>query len=131
MADPLSPAVAVCAGGITCIPFLVALGMDPVNMVAGLAGVVVVQAFLPRKDGDKSLKGVVLFGSASMFVAAWGGPVLAAGAIGALPENWQWIKTLPTEHVKAVSAGIAGGFAQPFLLWLQSKWPKPAPPVKE
>jgi hypothetical protein len=131
MADAVTPA-AVCAGGIPCIAFMSAIGMDPVNMVAGLAGVVVVQTFLPSQDEPKELRKIALFGTASMIVAAWGGPVIAVGVVGAMPDAWQWIKGLPADHVRAVSAGIAGGFAQPLMLWLRSLMPKrAAPPLKE
>lgn len=140
MPDPVAP-LAICAGGLPCISFMMALGLDPVNMAAGLCGVVVVQTFLPRKEGPteadtlKIVLRIAAFGTASMIVAAWGGPIIAAGLLGVVPEGWQWIKSLPTDHVKTVSAGIAGGFAQPLVLklpeWFSTFRAKLAPAPKE
>lgn len=138
--DLVAPA-AVCAGGIPCIKFMMALGLDPVSLAAGLCGVVVIQTFLPRKEGPteadtlRAVLRIAAFGTASMIVAAWAGPVIAAGFLGAIPDNWQWIKSLPPDHVKTISAGIAGGFAQPIVLklpeWIALFRARLAPAPKE
>lgn len=121
MADAVTPAAA-CAGGVVSMACLASLGFDPAHMVWGLMGVVIVQTCLPRTENKPLTVAGIAVGST--LLANVGAPFVAP-AVMSTGENWAWLKSVDPAHIKAASAAVVGGFAQPLLLWGKSLLPKP------
>lgn len=131
VATPTAAAAASAAGGALAAPFLASIGVDPGSMVAGLMGVVMVQVFLQR-TAPQGIGPIFMYATASMFAATLGAPLLGPGVVALAPDGWQWLKEAPHDHVKAVSAALCGGFAQPGLIWLRGRFfPAKSPPAPD
>lgn len=130
MAEAVSSTAASAVGAGVVLPFLAAMGIDPASMGAGMAGVIVSQTLMPKTT--ETFLSVAFLAVGSMLFASFTAPFLAPALI-AHSSNWDWLKGVPHEHVKATSAGFLGAFAQPLfalLTTLVAKWrgPRSTPP---
>lgn len=108
MSDAVTPALVGTGAGIAIMPLLVSMGIDPVLMVSGLAGCIVVQTLL---RSDKTFKVIAAVTIGSVFFASLATPIL-------LP--WVTAKFgLPTgvekDAARAATSALLGGFAQPIV----------------
>lgn len=102
-------ATGVAAGaGIAIMPLLAKMGIDPVLMVAGLVGCIVVQTIL---SSDKSLKAIAIVTIGSVFFASLATPIYLPWLIAkfGLPAG------VEKDAAQAGTAAVLGGFAQPIV----------------
>lgn len=108
MSDAVTPAVVGTFSGIAIMPLLVSMGLDPVLMVAGLGGCIVVQTLL---RSDKGIRVIAVVTIGSVFFASLSTPIALPWLIAkfGLPDG--------VEHsaARAAMAALLGGFAQPIV----------------
>jgi hypothetical protein len=137
MADAVSPPAALVAASapVAAIPliaassFLTEIGMDPARMVAGLFGVVIVQTLLPRTA--TGWRSITALAAGSMLFASFASPIAYVWAMKLMPSDWDWLRQVEAVHMKAVCAGMIGGFAQPILMLVKGAAAKYLPAPKE
>lgn len=113
MADP-SVTAATCAATVAiCVPFLTALGLDPVDAVFAGIGVVCAQTLLPSKE-PREFRKLIGVAVGSVLLATVATPVAA-------PYLAKLFASMSGDAVlfRHVVASCLGACAQPFAVWLR------------
>ena len=118
MSEPaLIAATAATTTGVISIPVLGALGIDPPAMISGLLGVVVVQTILA--DTGLTWRSIVLRTLGSIIFASLATSVVAPMAIAGIEKLGYLV---PVVSVRALVAAALGGFAQPVLVRIRTRF---------
>lgn len=128
MTTPTVAGAASAVGGVALFPLLAAIGIDPASMVAGLIGVVIVQTLMQR-TAPQGLLAIFGFAAGSMFLASFAAPLIAPLVVAALPTSWE--RWTSIDQMKSIAAAMCGGFAQPILLRLRTRFAPAPPPAVE
>ena len=108
MPDAVTPTVVATGAGIAVMPLMARMVIDPVLMVAGLVGCIVVQTIL---KSDKTLKGIAVVTVGSVFFASLSTPIYLPWVMAkfGLPAG------VEKDAAQAATAAVLGGFAQPIV----------------
>lgn len=113
MSDAGVVAATATATGVLVIPSLVAIGIDPAAMVAGLFGCTMVQTLLPAEK-ERSIRAIALLTLGGMLFASLFTPIAAPWVVQKVHAAVS--EAVHVDPIRAAVAASLGGFAQPLVV---------------